>query len=102
MFDRLKFALHGRSSRWYSVRAKYLKTCPMCSACATKENLEVHHIIPFSVDPTKELDSRNLMTLCKYCHLVLGHLKDFDINNKDVRQLVNRFSYLRGLWKDLK
>lgn len=42
--------------------------------------MRVHHVVPFHVDPSRELDPSNLMTLCeakKYginCHLLVGHL----------------------------
>lgn len=95
MFKRLQFAIDGRSSQWAGVRKKHLKSFPVCLACGTKASLAVHHIIPFKIDPSKELEEANLMTLCKHCHLVLGHLKDWDINNTEVKWLVNYFKILR-------
>ena len=63
-----------RSSSWPKVRAEFLKVQKCCQACLSRKGLEVHHIIPFSVDATKELDSENLIVLCHYCHFVVGHL----------------------------
>ena len=34
----------------------------------TYNNLQVHHIIPISIDYSKRLDSDNLITLCTYHH----------------------------------
>ena len=31
-------------------------------------NLEVHHIVPISIDETKAFDDNNLITLCAYHH----------------------------------
>lgn len=84
MLNYIKFKLQGRSPKWRSVRAYHLKTSPYCEACESTEKLEVHHIIPFDVDPDRELNPSNLITLCKYCHLVLGHLKDYKIYNQFV------------------
>jgi 5-methylcytosine-specific restriction endonuclease McrA len=37
-------------------------------------NLQVHHIIPISVDDSLKLDNDNLITLCPRCHHeVEGH-----------------------------
>ena len=72
-----------RSSQWPEVRKKHLAEQPKCVACGGNEKLEVHHIIPFNFDPTKELDPNNLLTLCeskKYgvnCHLFFGHFGDY-------------------------
>jgi hypothetical protein len=47
-------------------------------ACSTTKNLEVHHIEPVHVNPDRELDSYNLITLCEtpsaFCHYIFGHL----------------------------
>ena len=71
-----------RSSSWSKVRADFLKVQKCCQACLSRRGLEVHHIIPFSVDPTKELDCENLIVLCHYCHFVVGHLCNWNnVNN---------------------
>jgi len=84
MLNYIKFKLQGRSSKWRGVRAKHLKTNGRCEACESTKKLEVHHIIPFDVDPDRELNPSNLITLCNYCHLVLGHLRDYKIYNQFV------------------
>lgn len=78
--------LNKRSKDWAKVRLEHLKTQPYCMACGTKSNLEVHHIIPVHVDPTKELDTNNLITLCdKYCHFIFGHLMNYKSWNPNVQ-----------------
>lgn len=78
-----------RSSQWRKVRAEHLKKEPFCQACGRRANLEVHHIIPVSFCPHKELDPENLMTLCgNPCHFVFGHLMSYNCYNKDVRRMV--------------
>lgn len=77
-----------RSPLWKSVREKHLKKEPSCMVCGNKNNLNVHHIIPFHVDPSKELDPNNLITLCEgdtfNCHLFFGHLRHWIKHNPSV------------------
>jgi len=79
-----------RSSKWRKVRKKHLALHPECFICRSKKNLEVHHIIPFHIAPDKELDPKNLITLCenkKYginCHLLVGHLGNYQNINPNV------------------
>jgi 5-methylcytosine-specific restriction protein A len=74
-----------RSPSWNRVRKEHLAQFPECSACGRKDNLEVHHIIPYHVDNSRELDPSNLITLCgKYCHFVFGHLMDWKSWNTNV------------------
>lgn len=65
-----------RSPEWAAVRDKFLESHPVCSACGSTEKLQVHHIIPFHVNESLELDEKNLITLCMNfdeCHLEIGH-----------------------------
>ena len=72
-----------RSAKWSKFRDEFLKTHPVCACCGGKVKLEVHHVIPFNVDPTRELDPENLMPLCESgkhgvnCHLFVGHLGNY-------------------------
>lgn len=75
----------GRSYQWPKFRRKFLENNFCCKACCTYKNLEVHHIIPFSDNPKLELDETNCITLCKYCHLVFGHLRDYNLSNPEVK-----------------
>lgn len=77
-----------RSSKWPRVRKKHLKEYPSCASCGKRKRIgmQVHHIVPFSVDPSKELDPTNLLTLCdnSRCHLDKGHLGYFKSWNVNV------------------
>ena len=76
---------YGRSPKWRTVRNLHIKNNPECMACGKKDGLEAHHIIPYNVDSSKELDSTNLITLCdKNCHFVFGHLYDWKSWNINV------------------
>lgn len=91
MFKKLKYAWQGRDKRWVSVRENHLFFFPRCAACNSDKKLEVHHIIPFSVDKSKELDQSNLITFCNYCHLVIGHLRDYKRWNEFAREDAKNF-----------
>jgi hypothetical protein len=80
---------HPRSVHWHDVRALHLRREPSCVACGNNANLNVHHCIPYHVDPKLELDDGdyddnktlirigNLITLCEHplypCHFIIGH-----------------------------
>lgn len=62
-----------RSDKWQTARKNYLKKHPVCEACGTNVDLNVHHIVPFHEDPSKELDPTNMITLCRTHHFEYGH-----------------------------
>ena len=96
LLKRLKDAIQGkaalknkRSSKWPAVRKNHLATHPCCAVCGGTEKVEVHHIIPFHQDPSLELESTNLISLCeglRSCnhHLWFGHLGNYKKTNPDV------------------
>lgn len=82
-----------RSSKWPTVRKKFLAENPTCAVCgATKGKREIHHVHPFHLKPELELDPTNFITLCENkkdgvnCHLFLGHLGNFMSVNETVRE----------------
>ena len=77
-----------RSPHWSTVRAEHLKIEPTCAACGGTEGLQVHHCLPFHLDPSKELDQDNLITLCeeRNCHYIFGHLYNWHSYNPNVRE----------------
>ena len=82
-----------RSPAWPRVEMNHLQLEPVCMACGSTDNLQVHHILPFHFcillgRPELELDQRNLITLCQgqdNHHLLLGHLDNWQSYNPDVR-----------------
>lgn len=80
-----------RSPLWDKLRNSWVKNHPSCAACGVKTNLEVHHVVPFSVSPKLELDSGNLLTLCSSCHLTFGHLRYWESWNPTVRYDTDQF-----------
>lgn len=75
----------GRSPQWPAVRAAHLKKQPFCQGCGGTKELEVHHLMPFHLNPSRELDDANLLTLCELasheCHYRIGHLLDWKAYN---------------------
>ena len=113
MFDILKYvkdslqkkniATNGkkvkRSSKWRKVRKIHLKDNPRCAVCGLKTKVEVHHAVPFSVDPTLELEPKNLITLCENkkwginCHLLVGHRSNYRNFNPSIKTTI---AYMRA------
>lgn len=73
----------GRASGWAKFAHEWLLEFPTCWACGGIVLCVPHHIIPFHVDPSHELDRKNLMTLCGAHHIWIGHLGDFRSWNVD-------------------
>lgn len=86
MFGFKKFLRYAiRSPKWSSVRKEHLTNNPVCAACGKNKKLEVHHIEPVHVNPDRELDPSNLITLCDNpCHITFGHLMDYKSWNTEV------------------
>lgn len=93
----------ARSTKWASVRNKFLKTNTKCVVCGSLKNLVVHHKLPFHLYPELELDVSNLVTLCESspvnCHFLFGHLMDWKKYNPDVDYDV--FTWAKKLGKVL-
>lgn len=76
-----------RSSQWPKLRKQHIEKQPCCQACGSCKKPEVHHIVPVHLDPSKELDPDNLITLCdRYCHFTIGHLMSYHSWNTEVIQ----------------
>jgi len=86
--EELSILSKPRSKEWRSVRAEHLKKYPLCAVCGNYKNVVPHHIVPFHVDPSKELDLENLISLCEgdtfNCHLFFGHFRNWTKHNPNV------------------
>ena len=79
-----------RSSKWPKVEKDFLSKHPECEACGGKDRLNIHHIVPFHIDQSLELDESNLITMCmgaNECHLRIAHSGNFRYWNPDVRHI---------------
>ncbi|NDD52518.1 HNH endonuclease [bacterium] len=89
---RYVLAVRERASQWRKLRAAHLLKEPECVACGRDKELDVHHIVPVSADPTQELNPDNLITLCSDpCHIVFGHFFSYRCYNKDVRSMATAY-----------
>jgi 5-methylcytosine-specific restriction endonuclease McrA len=92
-----------RSRLWRKVRKAFIKKNPFCANCGGTKKLEVHHIVPFHEDFTKELDHDNLIVLCSrkkkgvHCHLYIGHRGNYKLKNENVIDMAGEMlNYLNG------
>ena len=96
-----------RSSCWTAVREAYYSQHPACAACGTTKEINVHHCESFHEHPERECDPSNLLSLCRSCHLALGHRCEgrdkynWSCTNPRVREdaeLVSGWLKKRGKW----
>lgn len=84
-----------RSPKWHEVEEKHLELEDWCRNCGGITLLQVHHKMPFHLDPEKELDPLNLITLCEdykdgvECHLHVGHLGNWKHYNPEIVATAN-------------
>jgi 5-methylcytosine-specific restriction endonuclease McrA len=62
-----------RVFRWNNCYGKWRslvleKDKHMCKMCGSKDNLEVHHILPYKYFPHHKYNVKNGITLCVKCH----------------------------------
>ena len=67
----------ARSSQWPAAQHLHLLNEPVCQVCGTKNDLEVHHKLPYHEHPELELVQANMMTMCRTDHLFVGHRKSW-------------------------
>lgn len=53
---------------WRKGSREYLLEVGHCEKCGSKENLQVHHIIPARYAPQLFLERANWQVLCRVCH----------------------------------
>ena len=92
-----KFGGTKRSSKWRSVRNKFIESNDECACCGSMKKLQVHHIEPFCIAPERELDTTNLITLCSRCHLFVGHCGWWAAYNSKLKESLE---YLRIMLQD--
>jgi hypothetical protein len=85
MIAQLIARLQGRSTQWPALRRRAIEAQPFCSCCHAVKRLDVHHVMPFHLDKALELDPKNLIVLCRRCHLLFGHFDDWKSFNAAVR-----------------
>lgn len=83
----------SRHSSWRKIRGIFLQKFPVCEVCESKKGLEVHHIKMYSTHPELELEMTNLITLCRRCHLLFGHLDNWRKINDEVLEDAKIWNY---------
>ena len=58
-----------------------------CQYCGKKENLNVHHIKPEKLFPHLSLDIDNGITLCRVCHIKIGHNISDECKLKNIKKV---------------
>ena len=75
-----------RSSGWGPWVKAFLRG-KSCIACGQREGLTGHHVVPYHLDPSREMDPKNVVPMCAdRCHLVHGHFNDYSLANPTVRE----------------
>jgi len=86
-----------RSGKWPAVRRAWLAEHPCCEVCGGADP-DVHHVRPFHLHPSLELEPTNLISLGRDCghHLTHGHCGSFLSYNAHCREDVTiwRVKYL--------
>ena len=72
-----------RSPQWPRVRREWLEKHPNCAVCE-KKPCEVHHQLPFHLDPSLELAESNFISLCRDHHFLFGHLLNWSSFDAEV------------------
>ena len=74
------------------------KSIPMveCAWCHTQKKLNRHHVVPQSANPKLRDEYTNIVVLCRACHEVLGHRRNWKRFNPDVLEIVT--TYTNCVW----
>lgn len=73
------------TKEWGEIRMKVINrdkfTCQKCKKTMPKDKLQVHHIIPFRICKSDQID--NLITLCRKCHSKVERYIEYCCLNED-------------------
>lgn len=61
-----------------------------CQFCGDQKRIEIHHVVPVSVDDTLADVEDNFIALCKQCHFVVGHGRNYKSSIINVKELCDR------------
>lgn len=75
-----------RSFEWSSFRKQHIMN--KCEYCNSKWFLNLHHVLPFHLYKELELEPTNICTLCRSCHLLLGHFQKWASFNEDIKSWI--------------
>lgn len=104
MFEYAAFVVRNPSyvtrnaRKQWAVRKALLthrKKYPICVATGRTTGLQVHHVVPVSVDPSMAADPLNLITLERKAHLVIGHAGNYKNYVKNVAYVCHVIDVVR-------
>lgn len=72
-----------RAKEWAKLRNQFVLENPVCLVSGLRTNIEVHHAVPFHVNPGLELAWENLRTVSRPYHFLVGHLCSWSDYNPD-------------------
>jgi 5-methylcytosine-specific restriction endonuclease McrA len=72
---------------WTTVRNAYFADHPLCEVCHYNKDGQVHHVKPWHLFEELRFDPTNLITLCQPCHFRLGHGRNWQKWNPEIREL---------------
>lgn len=78
------FLTPRKTAATIAAMRQYARDYPVCRWCG-KTGVEVHHIKPVQYAPQLASDPANMISLCRRCHLVVGHLGSFKRACSNVR-----------------
>lgn len=80
-----------KDPRWQKKRLKILErdnfTCKLCGD--NKTTLHIHHFKYINGNDPWEYDDKDLVTLCKNCHIILEHNKNFIFKKVKIIKIEN-------------
>lgn len=71
----------GESAKRKELKQTLLDEIGHCQHCGKEldwSGASIHHIVPRSIDPTREYDKSNLQLLCKECHVRLHQIEQLE------------------------
>lgn len=60
--------VHTNPARWKNLSKRLRKNSPFCESCGAVEQLQLDHVIPYSVSPDLGYAEENLRVWCKTCN----------------------------------
>jgi hypothetical protein len=79
--------------QWVNKNA-YRKRRPRCECCNASPRFlgflknDVHRILPAHLYPELAADFDNMITLCRWCHFNVGHLKNWKHYCSDIKSAI--------------
>jgi predicted HNH restriction endonuclease len=85
-----QFIRRGSNVREAMDKFRNKKENKYCKWCGTRKKIQIHHIIPVSVDDTLADREDNFIALCADCHFVVGHGRNYKAFNKNIVEICEK------------